>query len=95
MRSGCGWRWAPSARAVYELILGEAGRLIALGLLVGVIGSIAAARLMRTLLFDTTPWDVTTLASVAAVLAAAAMLASYIPARRAASVNPIEALRVE
>jgi macrolide transport system ATP-binding/permease protein len=82
-------------RAVYELILGEAGRLIALGLVLGLAGSIAAARLMRTLLFDPTPWDVTTLASVAVVLAAAAMLASYIPARRAASVNPIEALRVE
>ena len=82
-------------RAVYELILGEAGRLIAVGLVLGLVGSIAAARLMRTLLFDPTPWDVTTLAAVAVVLAAAAMLASYIPARRAASVNPIEALRVE
>ena len=82
-------------RSVYELILGEAGRLIAVGLLLGVVCSIAAARLMRTLLFDTAPWDVTTLAAVAAVLAVAAMLASYIPARRAASVNPIEALRVE
>ena len=82
-------------RSVYELILGEAGRLIAVGLLLGVVCSIAAARLMRTLLFDTTPWDITTLAAVAAVLAIAAMLASYIPARRAASVNPIEALRVE
>jgi macrolide transport system ATP-binding/permease protein len=82
-------------RAVYELILGEAGRLIAVGLVLGLAGSIAAARLMRTLLFDPAPWDVTTLASVAVVLAAAAMLASYIPARRAASVNPIEALRVE
>ena len=82
-------------RAVYELILGEAGRLIAVGLVLGLVGSIAAARLMRTLLFDPAPWDVTTLASVAVVLAAAAMLASYIPARRAASVNPIEALRVE
>ena len=50
---------------------------------------------MRTLLFDTPPWDVATLAAVAAVLAVAAMLASYIPARRAASVDPIEALRVE
>ena len=45
-------------RAVYELILGEAGRLIAVGLLLGVVCSIAAARLMRTLLFDTPPWDV-------------------------------------
>ena len=46
-------------RAVYELILGEAGRLIAVGLVLGLVGSIAAARLMRTLLFDPTPWDVT------------------------------------
>ncbi len=68
-------------RSVYELILGEAGRLIAVGLLLGVVCSIAAARLMRTLLFDTSPWDVTTLAAVAAVLAIAAMLASYIPAQ--------------
>lgn len=82
-------------RAVYELILGEAGRLIAVGLVVGLISSIAAARLMRTLLFDATPWDLTTLAAVALVLATAAMLASVIPARRAASVNPIEALRAE
>jgi macrolide transport system ATP-binding/permease protein len=82
-------------RSVYELILGEAGRVIALGLFLGLVCSIAAARLMRTLLFNTTPWDVTTLAAVAMVLAVAAMLASYIPARRAASVNPIEALRAE
>jgi predicted permease len=82
-------------RSVYELILGEAGRLIAVGLVLGVMCSIAVATLMRTLLFDTPPWDVPTLAVVAAVLAGAAMLASYIPARRAASVNPIEALRVE
>ena len=82
-------------RAVYKLILGEAGRLIAVGLVLGLVGSVAAAKLMRTLLFDPAQWEVTTLASVTAVLAAAAMLASYIPARRAASVNPIDALRVE
>ncbi|MGH9371127.1 MAG: ABC transporter permease, partial [Vicinamibacterales bacterium] len=82
-------------RAVYELILGEAGRLVAVGLLLGVACSIAAARLMRTLLFETAAWDVTTFAAVALALAGAAMLASYIPARRAASVNLIEALRVE
>jgi ABC-type lipoprotein release transport system permease subunit len=50
---------------------------------------------MRSLLFGTQAWDVPTLAGVAAVLAICAMLASYIPARRAASVNPVEALRAE
>ena len=81
--------------AVYRLILGEAGRLVALGIAVGVGAAILAARLMRTLLFDTAPWDAPTLLAVAVLLGSAAMLASYIPARRAASVNPIDALRVE
>ena len=54
-----------------------------------------AGRLMRTLLFATTPWDLPTLVGVAALLAVAALVASFVPARRAASVNPIEALRVE
>jgi ABC-type lipoprotein release transport system permease subunit len=50
---------------------------------------------MRGLLFGVESWDASTLASVAAVLAASALLASYVPARRAASVNPVEALRAE
>jgi ABC-type lipoprotein release transport system permease subunit len=50
---------------------------------------------MQTMLFGTSPGDVPTLVVVAIVLVGAAMAASYIPARRAASVNPIEALRVE
>ena len=82
-------------RAVYRLILGEASRLIAFGIVLGAAASIAAARLIRTLLFGTTPWDVPTLVGVAAVLAVSALAASYVPARRAASVNPIDALRVE
>ena len=50
---------------------------------------------MRKLLFDTPAWDVPTLAAVAAALAVCALLASYVPARRAASVDPVEALRTE
>jgi predicted permease len=81
--------------AVYKLVLGEAGRLIAAGVVVGLAGSVGAAMLMGKLLFGVRAWDAGTLASVAAVLGAAAMMASYFPARRAASVSPTEALRAE
>ena len=81
--------------SVYRLIFGEAGRLIAAGVVVGVAGSVAAAMLMRKLLFGVQAWDATTLIGVAALLAASALLASYFPARRAASVNPTDALRAE
>jgi predicted permease len=81
--------------AVYALILREAGSLAAVGIVVGLTGAVAAGSFMRKLLFDTPPWDVATLAGVAAVLGAAALAASLIPARRAASVDPIHALRVE
>jgi ABC-type lipoprotein release transport system permease subunit len=50
---------------------------------------------MRGLLFEVQSWDVPTLAAVATVLGVSALLASYIPAHRAASVNPVEALRAE
>jgi macrolide transport system ATP-binding/permease protein len=51
--------------------------------------------LMRTLLFGVKAWDAPTLTGVAVVLAVFALMASYVPARRAASVNPVEALRAE
>jgi macrolide transport system ATP-binding/permease protein len=82
-------------RSIYELILREAGRLIALGIVLGVACSVGAAGLMRGLLFGIRSWDVPTLAAVAGVLSMAALLASLIPARRAASVNPVESLRAE
>jgi predicted permease len=81
--------------SVYRLILKEAGWLIVVGIAMGLAGSIAAATLMRGLLFGVRSWDVATLASVATILGVAALLASFIPARRAASVNPVDALRAE
>jgi ABC-type antimicrobial peptide transport system permease subunit len=81
--------------SVYQLVLSEAGRLIAVGVVVGLAASVGAAMLMGKLLFGVRAWDAGTLVGVAFVLAASAMLASYIPARRAASVNPTDALRAE
>jgi len=80
---------------VHRLILKEAGWLTAAGIFMGLAGSLAATTLMRNLLFGIQSWDVITLLVVAAVLGAASLLASYIPARRAASVNPVDALRAE
>jgi macrolide transport system ATP-binding/permease protein len=57
--------------------------------------AVAVATLMRALLFGVQSWDVATLVGVAVVLATSAMSASYLPARRAASVDPIVALRYE
>ncbi|MCU1259598.1 MAG: Macrolide-specific ABC-type efflux carrier [Bryobacterales bacterium] len=81
--------------SVCRLILKEAGWLTSAGVAIGLGCSVAVANLMRGLLFGVGTWDMPTLAAVAIVLGISALLASYIPARRAASVNPVEALRIE
>ncbi|MFZ0663326.1 MAG: ABC transporter permease [Acidobacteriaceae bacterium] len=81
--------------SVYRLILKEAGWLTLIGVVIGVSGSLAAGMFMRSLLFDVRSWDASILGAVAAVLIISALLASYIPARRAASIDPIRALRSE
>jgi macrolide transport system ATP-binding/permease protein len=81
--------------SVYQLIMKEAGWLVGAGIGVGLLCSIGFATLIRGLLFGVQSWDLTTLAGVAAVLGISAMLASYIPARRAARVDPMVALRYE
>jgi predicted permease len=80
---------------VYKLILGDAGWLTVGGIVIGLACSVGAAALMRGLLFGVRPWDVPTLAGVAILLGLCALLASYLPAKRAASVNPVDALRAE
>jgi predicted permease len=80
---------------VYRMILSEAGRLIAVGVVMGLIAAIASATLMRKLLFGVQSWDAATLVGVGLILAAASLMASFLPARRAASMNPTDALRAE
>jgi predicted permease len=82
-------------RTVYSLVLREAGVLALVGIAIGLGCSVLVASLMRKLLFGTPPWDVTTLICVAVVLGFSALVASYLPARRAASVDPITTLRAE
>ncbi len=81
--------------SVYQLIMKEAGWLVGVGIGAGLVCSIGAATLIRGLLFGVRSWDAATLATVSAVLGISALLASYIPARRAAQVDPMVALRYE
>ena len=81
--------------SVYKLILREAGWLTLAGISIGLVGAVFAAMLMRKLLFSTQAWDIPTLATVSALMMVSALLASYFPARRAASINPVDALRAE
>jgi putative ABC transport system permease protein len=80
---------------VLRLVLGRAALLIAVGTMLGLGASVLLVRLIANLLFGTAPLDRLTFAAVPFVLAAVALLASYIPARRATLVDPIVALRCE
>jgi macrolide transport system ATP-binding/permease protein len=81
--------------SIYQMVLLEGGRLAAWGIGSGLMCSLAMTMLLRSLLFGVQSWDTATMTMVIVVLAAAAVSASYFPARRAASINPIEALRAE
>ena len=78
---------------VIRLIVGQGLGLVAAGLGIGLLLSAAATRYLGTLLFGVSPMDPWTYAGVALVLAASAMAACYLPARRAARIDPHAALR--
>jgi len=80
---------------VTRLFVGQGLRLAAVGTAAGLAASFAVMRLMTTLLFGVTAVDPVTYAAVALGLVGAALLACYVPAARAAGVNPVEALRAE
>jgi len=83
---------ADSAR-VQRMIISEGGVLVVLGLVLGVIGALSLSRLMQGLLFGVQPHDPVTLAGVSAVMAIVGILACWIPALRAARIDPAVALR--
>jgi putative ABC transport system permease protein len=80
---------------VLSMVLRQGLALVGIGLAVGFAASLALTRLLTSLLFEVRPTDLATSALVALLLAGVALLASYLPARRAASVDPMIALRYE
>ncbi|PYT98830.1 MAG: permease [Acidobacteria bacterium] len=82
-------------RDVLRLVLGEGVRLAVLGVAIGIVASLAVARLMSSLLFGIKATDPLTFVAVAALLSVVALFASYVPARRAMRVDPMVALRYE
>jgi predicted permease len=82
-------------RQVLSMVLGEAATLLFAGVVVGLGASLLLGRLVKAMLYGLQPYDPMSLIVTASLLSAAALVASWIPARRAASIEPVEALRYE
>ena len=80
---------------ILRLVVGEGARMAAFGVVIGIAASLAITRLMSSLLFGVSATDPLTFVGVAALLSSVALLASYLPARRAMRVDPMVALRYE
>jgi ABC-type antimicrobial peptide transport system permease subunit len=80
-------------RSILSLVLGQGLRTVAIGIVLGLIGAVAATRLLETQLFGVSTYDPTIFAVVPVLLLAVALLACYIPAKRATGVDPMVALR--
>jgi putative ABC transport system permease protein len=81
------------SRQVVRMVVGEGMRIVSVAVVIGLLGSFAATRLLRSQLFGVGPTDVLTFSVVTAILAGVAILACFLPARRASRVDPMVALR--
>ena len=92
-----GIRMALGARRgdILRLVIQQGMKPVALGTIAGLVGSLAASRLVASQLYGVSSWDPLTLVSIAALLAVAALVACWLPARAASKVHPLEALRYD
>jgi predicted permease len=82
-------------RDVQRLVLGRALRIVAVGLVIGLVGAVGVTRVLQTFLFGVTPTDPIAFAAVTLLLLAVGVLAAWLPARRATRIDPSAALRAE
>jgi ABC-type antimicrobial peptide transport system permease subunit len=83
------------SRSLIALVVGQGLRLAAVGVVIGLVLAMLFSRMLQSQFFGVSAFDPVTFASIAAVLLCAASLASYLPARRAAKVDPLRALRYD
>jgi putative ABC transport system permease protein len=81
--------------SIFRLVVGQGMTLVLISIAIGLLGAVACTHVMTSLLFGITARDPITFVSIATLIAAVAFLACWLPARRAARINPIEALRIE
>ena len=84
-----------SARSIFSLVLGQSLKLVLAGLAIGASAALLFAHMLKAFLYGTQATDPLTFLAVGALLMAIALAAGYVPARRAAGLDPLEALRVE
>jgi putative ABC transport system permease protein len=80
---------------IFRLIVGQAMLLVAISMAIGLLGAFMATRFLGSLLYGVAAWDPITFASIATLITAVSFLACWLPARRAARVDPVIALRAE
>jgi ABC-type antimicrobial peptide transport system permease subunit len=80
---------------VFKMILGQGMKLALIGVGLGLVGAFIVTRFMATMLFGIEPTDATTFGAITAILIAVALLACYLPGRRATKVEPTISLRYE
>jgi ABC-type antimicrobial peptide transport system permease subunit len=80
---------------IVRLVVGQGARLIGLGLVLGLLGGLATAKYLASLLRGVSPYDAVSTVAVAALLAVVGVVASWVPARRATKIEPVGALRAE